>query len=91
MTKPTKCPVHPAKTPIRLGIRPVCSKSLYAQRVAKDPNSHRMDSEDSDQTGLMPRLIRVFTGCIGHFCKFCNATAHFLFMMVIKFYTDLKG
>ena len=53
---------RPAKTQISLGIRPVWSVSLLcAQRVAKDPSIHA-DSEDSDQTGQMPRLIWVFTG-----------------------------
>ena len=28
------------------------------------------DSEDSDQTGQMPRLIRVFAGHTGHFVGF---------------------
>ena len=28
------------------------------------------DSEDSDQTGWIPRLIRVFAGCTGHFVGF---------------------
>ena len=32
---------------------------LCALRVAKDPNLVQMDSEDSDQTGRMPRLILV--------------------------------
>ena len=45
MTKLTKC-VRPAKTQISLGIR-----------VAKDPMLLHADSEDSDQTGWMPRLI----------------------------------
>ena len=47
MTKPTKWHVHPAMT----------QSSLCAQRVAKDPNFLHADSEDSDQTGWMPRLI----------------------------------
>ena len=55
--------VRPAKTQISLGIRPVCSESsLCAQWVAKDPIFLHADSEDSDQTGRMPRLIRVFAG-----------------------------
>ena len=46
-----------------LGICPVWSESsLCAQWVAKDPRLHA-DSEDSDQTGRMPRLIWVFAGC----------------------------
>ena len=47
--KTNKVTVHPAKTQISLGIRPVCS-DLHA------------DSEVSDQTGRMPRLICVFAG-----------------------------
>ena len=31
--------------------------SLCAQWVAKDPSFRYADSEDSDQTGRMPRLI----------------------------------
>ena len=48
----------PAKTQISLGIRPDCSESsLCTQWVAKDPSFLHADSEDSDQTGRMPRLI----------------------------------
>ena len=55
--------VPPAKTQISLGNRPVWSEStLCAQWVAKGPNFLHADSEDSDQTGRMPRLIWVFTG-----------------------------
>ena len=62
-TKPTYWHVCPAKTPISLGIRPVWSESsLCTQWVAKDPSFLHADSEDSDQTGRMPRLIRVFAG-----------------------------
>ena len=57
-TKPTKWHVRPAKIQISLGIRPVRSKSsLCAQWVAKGPSFVHADSEDSDQTGRMPRLI----------------------------------
>ena len=57
MTKPTKC-VRQAKTQISLGIRPVwLESSLCAQWVAKDPSFLHADSEDSDQTGRMSRLI----------------------------------
>ena len=44
-------------------IRPDWSESsLCAQWVAKDPSFLHADSEDSDQTGRMPRLICVFNG-----------------------------
>ena len=63
MTKPTKWHVRPAKTQINLGIRPVWSESsLCAQWVAKDPSFLHADSEYSDQTGRMPRLIWFFAG-----------------------------
>ena len=61
--KTNKMTVRPAKTQISLGIRPVWSESsLCAQWVAKDPSFLHADSEDSDQTGRMPRLIWVFAG-----------------------------
>ena len=71
MTKPTKWSVRPAKTRISLGICPVWSESLQcAQWVAEDPMFLYADSEDSDQTGRMPRLIWVFAGRKGHFVGF---------------------
>ena len=58
-----KVTVRPAKTQISLGIHPVWSESsLCAHWVAKDPSFLRTDSEDSDQTGRMPRLIWIFAG-----------------------------
>ena len=61
--KTNKMAVRPAKTQISLGIYPVWSESsLCAQWVAKDPRFLHADSEDSDQTGRTPRLIRVFAG-----------------------------
>ena len=71
MTKPTKWHVLPAKTPISLGIRPAWSESsLCAQWVAKDPTFLHADSEDSDMTWRMPRLIRVFAGRKAYFVGF---------------------
>ena len=59
--KSRKMSVNPARTQISLGIRPVWSEpSLCAQCVAKNPSFLHADSEDSDQTGRMPRLIWVF-------------------------------
>ena len=58
-----KATVRPAKTQISLGIRPVWSESaLCAYWVAKDPSFFHGDSEDSDQTARMPRMIWVFAG-----------------------------
>ena len=55
--------VRPVKTQISLGIRPVWSESsLCAQCIVKDPSFLHADSEDTDQTGRMPRLIWVFAG-----------------------------
>ena len=63
MTKPTKWHVCPAKTQIRLGIRPVWSESsLSAWRKLEPLATHWVHSQDSDQTGRMPRLIWVFAG-----------------------------
>ena len=60
-----------AKTQISLGIHPVWSEpSLCAQWIAKDPSFLHADSEDSDQTGRMPRLIWVFAGRTCHFVGF---------------------
>ena len=58
MTKPTKWHVRPAKTQISLCIRPVWSESsLSAWRKLGSSATHWAHSEDSDQTGRMPRLI----------------------------------
>ena len=63
MTKwPTKWVCVPQRQ-ISLGIRTVWSESsLCAQWIAQDPSFLHADSEDSDQTGRMPRLIWVFAG-----------------------------
>ena len=59
-----KMSVRPAKTQISLGIRPVWSEySLSAWRKFRSLATHWAHSEDSDQTGRMPRLIWVFAGC----------------------------
>ena len=63
--------VRPAKAQISLGIRPVWSKSsLCVQWVAEDPSFLHADSEDSDQTGRMPRLIWIFARRTCHFVGF---------------------
>ena len=62
--KTNKMSVRPAKTQISLGIRPVWSESLLsAWRNLGSLATHWAHSEDSDQTGRMPRLIWVFAGC----------------------------
>ena len=63
LTKPTKWHVRPAKTQISFGIRPVWSESsLSAWRKLGSLATQWTHSEDSDQTGRMPRLIWIFTG-----------------------------
>ena len=62
--KTNKMSVRPTKTQISLGICPVWSESLVcAYWVVKEPSFLHADSEDSDQTGRMPRLIWVLAGC----------------------------
>ena len=64
MTKPTKWHVRPARAQISLGICPVWSESsLSTWRKLVSLATHWAHSEDSDQTGQMPRLIWVFAGC----------------------------
>ena len=61
--KTNKMTVCPVETQISLGVCPVWSESsLCTQWVAKNPRFLHADSEDSDQTGRMPRLIWVFAG-----------------------------
>ena len=61
--KPTKWHVRPAKTLISLGICPVWSESsLSAWRKRGSLATQWAHSEDSDQTGWMPRLIWFFAG-----------------------------
>ena len=63
MTKPTKWHVRPARTQISLGIRPVWSESsLSAWRNLRSLATHWTHSEDSDQTGQMPRKILIRLG-----------------------------
>ena len=55
----------------KMTVRPVWTEtSLCAQWVLKDPGFLYADSEDSDQTGQMPRLIWVFDGRTCHFVGF---------------------
>ena len=69
--KTNKMTVRPVKTQICLGIRPVWSESLLcAHWVAKDPSFLHVDGKNSDQTGRISRLIRVFAGRTCHFVGF---------------------
>ena len=77
--KTNKMFVRPAKTQTSLGIRPVWSESsLSTQWVAKDPSFLHADSEDSDQTGRMPRLLWVFAGRTCHFVGFVMRRLNFV-------------
>ena len=71
MSKPTKWHLRPAKTQISLGIRPVWSESLLSAWWKLRPLAiYWAHSEDSDQTGRMPKLIWVFAGRTCHFVGF---------------------
>ena len=89
--KTNKVSVRPAKTQISLGIRPVWSESsLCAQWVAKDPSFLHADSEDSDQTGRMPRLIWVFAGRTCHFVGFVMRRLKCMFECSPAYDKDIK-
>ena len=63
MTKPTKWVCAQQRLGSAWASAQSDQSSLCAQWVAKDPSFLHADSEDSDQTGWMPRLIWVFAGC----------------------------
>ena len=69
--------------------------SLCAHCVAKGPSYLHANSEDSDQTGQMPRLIWVFAGCTCHFVGFVMRyyfvwflTRHVLFTGLYSFWRN---
>ena len=68
MTKPTKWHVRPAKTD-QPGHPPSLSRFFNVRwmGIAKHTRFLHADSEGTDQTGRMPRLIWVFGGRTGHF------------------------
>ena len=68
--KPTKWSVHPAKTQISLGIRPVWSIFTVYSVGGWGPKVSSCGQRRLDQTGQMPRLIWVFAGCTGYFVGF---------------------
>ena len=69
--KPTKWYVRPEKTQISLGTRPVWSESsLSAWRKLGSLATHWAQSEVSNQTRRMPRLIWVSAGRTCHFAEF---------------------
>ena len=64
------CTTKPTKWAVRLANTHTAQSDQSLQCVAKDPSFLHVDSEDSDQTGQMPRLIWVFAGHTGHFVGF---------------------
>ena len=91
--KTNKMSVRPVKTQISLGIRPVWSESsLCAQWEAKDLSFLHADSEDSDQTGWMPRLIWVFAGrTVSLLVLSCRGSCLFLFTTKFAFFQSTVG
>ena len=59
--------------------------------VVKDPMFLHADSEDSDQTGWMLRLIWVFAGCTGHFVGFVMLWLISFIVMILSIQTDRPG
>ena len=70
--KTNKMTVRPAKTDSDQPGHPLSLIRVFAclQWVAEDPSFLHADSEESDQTGWMPRLIWVFAGRTCHFVGF---------------------
>ena len=74
--------MRPAKTLISLGIHPVWSESsLSAWRNLGSLATQWMHSEDSDQTGWMPRLIWVFAGRTHILLVLSCRSSHCLFVL----------
>ena len=70
MTKPTKGPMHSAKTQISLGIYPVWSVFVGHFTCSLGPKLSYAVSEDSHQIGRIPRLIWALTWRNSHFVSF---------------------
>ena len=84
ISKPTKWHVRPAKTQICLDNRLVWSESsLFAWRSLGSLSIHWAHSEDSDQTGQMPRLIWVSAWRTCHFFGF-------VVQRLIRFYVEIS-
>ena len=58
------------------------SVSLCTQRIDKDPRYLHAESEGSDQTGWMAKLIRVFAGRTCHFVGFVMLQLNYLFSRI---------
>ena len=81
--------MRPGKNQISLGIRPVWSESPLCTQAVKGQLFLHADSQGSDQTGRMLRLIWVFVGRKGHFVCFVmrplnyNTLSLFMFVLLI--------
>ena len=79
-TKPTNGMCTQRRLQLSLDVRPVWSaSSMCAQWVAKGPSLLHADSEYSDQSGRMPRLIWVSAGRTYHFVGFVVRWLNFYF------------
>ena len=45
-----------------------------------------MQTVKTDETGQMPRMIRVFAGCTGHFVGFCHFSHAFILLYYGVYY-----
>ena len=82
MTKPSKC--VPSEDSDQPGQSPQSDQSsLSAWRKLGSLATHWMHSEDSDQTGRMPRLIWVFAGRKDHFVDFVMGQLNFCFFLPV--------
>ena len=87
--KTNKMTVRLAKTQISLGIRPIWSESSQcAQWVAKDPSFLHADSEDSGQTGRMPRLIWVIAWRTATLLVLSWGGSYLLWLCPLQIYDD---
>ena len=81
MTKPTKWPVHPAKTQISLGIPVWSESSLCTWRNLGCLATYWGHSKGSGQAGRTPRLISVFAGRTYHFVG--GSAAHLVYRFLV--------
>ena len=90
MTKPTKGVCTQRRLRSAWAFTQSGQSSLCAHWVAKDPSFLHADSEDSDQTRWMPRLIWVFAGRTCHFVSFVMMPLILSCIDVIKAGLNLK-
>ena len=71
--RPAKASNQPGHPPSLIRVFTVCD-----HWIAEGLRFLHADSEDSGQTGQMPRLILVFAGCTGHSIDFVMKRLKFL-------------